>query len=97
MADTCLRISKDAKFERDLLKTNKNIAPQKRFSTLICGTISSLTSNLVTFNLVGFLILRRSSQQCQWKFANWFLSTMEGSIDVTSVTWVYEKQLCSMQ
>ena len=96
MADTCLKISKDAKFERDLLKTNKLIELLKNVSQL-CGTISSLTSNLVTFNLVGFLILRRSSQQCQWKFANWFLSTMEGSIDVTSVTWVYEKQLCSMQ
>ena len=95
MADTCLKISKDAKFERDLLKTNKLIELLKNVSQL-CGTISSLTSNLVTF-LVGFLILRRSSQQCQWKFANWFLSTMEGSIDVTSVTWVYEKQLCSMQ
>ena len=34
MADTCLKISKDAKFEGDLLKTNKNIAPQKSFSTL---------------------------------------------------------------
>ena len=96
MADTCLKISKDAKFERDLLKTNKLIELLKNVSQL-CGTISSLTSNLVTFNLVGFLILRRSSQQCQWKFANLFLSTMEGSIDVTSVTWVYEKQLCSMQ
>ena len=96
MADTRLKISKDAKFERDLLKTNKLIELLKNVSQL-CGTISSLTSNLVTFNLVGFLILRRSSQQCQWKFANWFLSTMEGSIDVTSVTWVYEKQLCSMQ
>ena len=93
MADTCLKISKDAKFERDLLKTNKLIELLKNVSQL-CGTISSLTSNLVTFYLVGFLILRRSSQQCQWKFANWFLSTMEGSIDVTSVTWVYEKQLC---
>ena len=93
MADTCLKISKDAKFERDLLKTNKLIELLKNVSQL-CGTISSLTSNLVTCNLVGFLILRRSSQQCQWKFANWFLSTMEGSIDVTSVTWVYEKQLC---
>ena len=96
MADTCLKISEDAKFERDLLKTNKLIELLKNVSQL-CGTISSLTSNLVTFNLVGFLILRRSSQQCQWKFANWFLSTMEGSIDVTSVTWVYEKQLCSIQ
>ena len=96
MADTCLKISKDAKFERDLLKTNKLIELLKNVSQL-CGTISSLTSNLVTFNLVGFLILRRSSQQCQWKFANWFLSTMEGSIDVTSVSWVYVKQLCSMQ
>ena len=96
MADTCLKISKDAKFERDLLKTNKLIELLKNVSQL-CGTISSLTSNLVTFNLVGFLILRRSSQQCQWKFADWFLSTMEGSIDVTSVTWVYEKRLCSMQ
>ena len=96
MADTCLKISKDAKFESDLLKTNKLIELLKNVSQL-CGTISSLTSNLVTFNLVGFLILRRSSQQCQWKFANWFLSTMEGSIAVTSVTWVYEKQLCSMQ
>ena len=96
MADTCLKISKDAKFERDLLKTNKLIELLKNVSQL-CGTISSLTSNLVTFNLVGFLILRHSSQQCQWKFANWFLSTMEGSIDVTSLTWVYEKQLCSMQ
>ena len=93
MADTCLKISKDAKFERDLLKTNKLIELLKNVSQL-CGTISSLTSNLVTFNLVGFLILRRSSRQCQCKFANCFLSNMEGSIDVTSLTWVYEKQLC---
>ena len=91
-------ISKDTKFEYDLLKTNENTSPQSHLIlyTLVwwwrgreggtgpcshhtsvckisqlCGAISSLAINVSPSNLVSFLILRPSFQQCQWIFANW--------------------------
>ena len=66
-----LILAKMQTFEPDLLKTNKDIAPQNQ--RILQTIISSLAMNVSPLNLVTFLILRRSFQQCQRIFADWSL------------------------
>ena len=66
-----LILAKMPTFERDSLKTSGDIAPQNQ--RILQTIISSVAFNVSPSNLVRFLILRHSFQQCQWIFAFWSL------------------------